>query len=539
MHTTYKEPLLKGYRGYLAAALTGFLYYCSLPGVDWWLLSFFVWAPWMLALKGASRRAAILQGVCISLISGFLGFYWLLETLKQFSGFGTGLCLVLMTILLIYQGGRFSLMGWLVVRAREKGWSAGLTFTLAFIASEMVWPLLFPFSFGVSLHGAYPLVQIAELGGPTLVALITVSTSWALALLIEAKVLASETGIRRGWAPAFVQVGRLKLILLLSVPFVVGIYGVVRIVQVDEVVASAEKVRVGIVQANMGLEGKRSDIDEGLKRHRNLTSKLRQQGAELVVWSETSVAAAIPEEYVAQYYERRVTNDLNVPAIIGAVLSRDVEGPKGYDLFNSALSVDRKGKITGRYDKHFLQPFGEYLPFGELFPVLYDYSPQSGRFTAGQSLESLKIDGHEIATFICYEDIVPSFVNQLMRQGSPELLVNMTNDAWFGDTIEPWGHMALAKIRSIEQRRFLVRATNSGISGFIDPVGRLLQETPVFEQAAIIEDVAWLKLDTPYRIFGNFPLILSTIAIFLMTFIKKSRFSKKNKNKGNDSIADA
>ena len=180
MNQQHTKPLLPGYKGYLAASLTGLFYYISLPGVDAWVFVFFAWTPWVLALRGASTRAALLQGVCISLITGFGAFYWILGLLKTFSGFGTLTCLAMMTLLLVYQGGKFSLMGWLAVRARQRNWSAGLAFALAFIASELAWPLLFPFSFGVSLHGVYPLAQVAELGGPIVIALLTISTSWGI-----------------------------------------------------------------------------------------------------------------------------------------------------------------------------------------------------------------------------------------------------------------------------------------------------------------------------------------------------------------------
>src|SRR5690606_15659256 len=100
--------------------------------------------------------------------------------------------------------------------------------------------------------------------------------------------------------------------------------------------------------------------------------------------------------------------------------------------------------------------FGEYLPFGDTFPVLYEWSPNSGAFSPGTSFEPLRYGDHRLATMICYEDIIPSFVNKLVDAGEPDLLVNMTNDAWFGDTAEPWQHLALAKFRSVEHHMFLV-----------------------------------------------------------------------------------
>src|SRR5207253_2869582 len=104
-----------------------------------------------------------------------------------------------------------------------------------------------------------------------------------------------------------------------------------------------------------------------------------------------------------------------------------------------------------------------YLPFGDTFPILYEWSPHSGKFSSGTSLDPLLIEDahgttHKVTTLICYEDILPGFTNTAVRQTpDTELLVNMTNDAWFGDTSEPWQHLALAKLRAIEHRRYLVR----------------------------------------------------------------------------------
>jgi apolipoprotein N-acyltransferase len=238
------------------------------------------------------------------------------------------------------------------------------------------------------------------------------------------------------------------------------------------------------------------------------------------VWPETSIASAVEEDQAAIYYKKQITKRLQVPTILGAILVRQVSDEREYIMFNSALMSDEKGSISGRYDKQYLVPFSEYIPYGDNYPILYGWSPNSSHFSPGTSYEPLSFREHKIAAFICYEDIIPHFVNRLMQQGNPALLVNMTNDAWFGDTSEPWEHMALAKFRSIEQRRFLVRSTNSGISGFVDPVGRLIKQTPTFKEAAIAEDVALLSGTTVYRQLGDIPWWLLTLAALGMSFFR-------------------
>ena len=206
-----------------------------------------------------------------------------------------------------------------------------------------------------------------------------------------------------------------------------------------------------------------------------LTRELQKEGPlDLVVWSETSVMAPQDEEIAPAVYRSQFAATLGAPAIFGAVLVRRVPDVREYVFFNSALLSDAKGEVAGRYDKQFLLAFGEYLPFGEQFPQLYEISRNSGRFTPGKTLLPLKLGERGIATFICYEDISAPFVRSIVNSGATDLLVNITNDAWFGDTTEPWIHLALAKLRAIEHRRYLVRSTNSGVSTLYGLIG----ETP-------------------------------------------------------------
>ena len=219
----------------------------------------------------------------------------------------------------------------------------------------------------------------------------------------------------------------------------------------------------------------------------------------MVVWSESSVTFAVPEEIAehGHYMRDRFAGQLGLPAIFGAVLVRDDPNPqRRHRYFNTALSTDDKGEVTGRFDKHYLLMFGEYLPLGDLFPILYKWSPNSGRFSPGEHVKSLPVTvrgtTHKVGALICYEDIIPAFTNQVMNEDEPDLFVNITNDAWFGDTAEPWQHLALATFRAVEHRKYLVRSTNSGVSAVIDPVGRIHQATKPFTQTSFVETARFL-----------------------------------------------
>jgi apolipoprotein N-acyltransferase len=243
------------------------------------------------------------------------------------------------------------------------------------------------------------------------------------------------------------------------------------------------------------------------------------------VWSESSVTMPVPEDIGNELLRKRVSQYLGVPAIVGAVYYR--VDPDRERWFNTALSTDKTGEINARYDKTYLLMFGEYLPFGDTFPQLYKWSPHSGRFSAGTKLDPLFIETggkkHVVSTLICYEDILPGFTNKLVSYGNPELLVNITNDAWFGDSTEPWEHLALAKFRAIEHRRFLVRSTNSGVSAIVDPVGRVLGNTQTFKPDTLLGTIRWMRSSTVYEAVGDWPWLAVGLAAIAAAFVRSRR----------------
>jgi apolipoprotein N-acyltransferase len=486
----------------LCAVGTGLIYFLAFPGIDIWPLGFVAWVPLLLAMRGRSVRAqtslAWISGVTMT----FVGFYWMLGMLQTFSGFPTALCVSFMLLLAAYQGGRIGLFGFLYARATQLGWWRGPCFALAFAASELCYPLLFPWYFGAVVHQVPVLTQLAEVGGPIAVGLIIALCNFALADLA----IAHREGRAKPWRMAAMQ----AVLLALTIG-----YGFVRIQEVDRYAARAPKGRVGLVQANMGLLEKRMDRGEGLRRHVALSESLEREGPlDLIVWSETSVAGGVYEEDAEEVYRRLFTERLRVPVLFGALLMRDVADARGRTLFNSALMSDGRGHIAGRYDKHALLAFGEYLPLGSTFPVLYEWSPNTGAFTPGDTLATLPLGQRRVSAHICLEDVLPGFVNDLVRTSDAELLVNITNDAWYGDTTQPWIHLALSTFRAIEHRRYFVRSTNSGVSAFIDPVGRVLAHTQTFEQAALSHEVAFMNPgNTPYELYGDAPWWACTAAI--------------------------
>jgi apolipoprotein N-acyltransferase len=516
------------------AIASGLLYFVAFAGVDVWPLTFVCLVPLYLALQGQNPKRATWLGFLTGLAMNLGGFYWLVNMLKTFSGFPVPLCLLFTVIICAYQGGRLGLLGWLYGRATVRGWPAPLVFGMAFAASELAYPLLFPWYYAATVHTLPVLMQLADIGGPILVGSVLVAVNLAVAEPIRAWLVArssksaapavavgsSEERPRLAIDRRVVGVGAIALVVAL-------LYGAVRIPMVDRKVAAAEAAKVGYVQGNMGLMAKRENPGEGLRRHRLLTSELKSKGDDLVVWSETSATFPVREDFATEqhFFREKFAASLGVPTIFGAVLFRN--DPDRDRYFNTAIATDIKGDIQGRYDKQFLLAFGEYLPLGDTFPILYKWSPHSGKFSAGTSLDPVKVktkgNEHKVSVLICYEDILPGFTNREVSYADPELLVNMTNDAWFGDTAEPWQHLALAKFRAVEHRRYLVRSTNSGVSAIVDPNGRIVEGTLSKTFAVEAKDgvIHWLRGTTIYELVGDAFWYLVTLAMIVAAFWKR------------------
>jgi apolipoprotein N-acyltransferase len=166
--------------------------------------------------------------------------------------------------------------------------------------------------------------------------------------------------------------------------------------------------------------------------------------------------------------------------------------------------------LVGRYDKQRLLPFSESLPFADVFPSLRELSPASGRFVPGHRAAPVVVMGHPVAAVVCCEDAM-SEQTRRVAGGRAELLVSLSNDGWFGAP-EPRLHLAMARLRAIEQRRYLVRATNDGVSAVIDPVGRIVASLPEHEQAVAVVPVRWLSTRTAFDLVGGLLEVLGWAA---------------------------
>jgi len=471
-------------RAAAGAVLSGVLYFVSFPGFDVWPIAFVCLVPLHLVLaRVTTGREALRVGLLMGFVTNWGGYYWLVGMLETFSGFPFWLCVGFASVLCLYQGGLFALYAWLFHAGTRAKWSPLLVAPTAMVLLEFAYPLLFPSYTANCLHPVVALIQATEIFGPLGLTAAIVLVNAAIAMAIERR----TEGVRAN--------GR-SLAVAIGVPALLFAYGLVRISQVDARSAASARLTIGIAQSNMGVYQKHEDPEEGLSRHQRLSKRLLDDGElDLLIWPESAYVYALPEN--VRTVRRRVLGGLPGPLLFGGIQRR------GGKLYNTALLTDVSGRIVDSYDKVYLLAFGEYLPFGDVFPILHEWSPHSGRFTKGTDLEPLAFGRWRIATLVCYEDILPRFVRDLVRAGDPHLFVNQTNDAWFGKTHEPAIHLALSVFRSVEHRRWLVRATNTGISAIVDPVGRVVKQGPLFRQAAIRGDVRMMRGWTPYQTVGD------------------------------------
>jgi apolipoprotein N-acyltransferase len=186
---------------------------------------------------------------------------------------------------------------------------------------------------------------------------------------------------------------------------------------------------------------------------------------------------------------------------VGLIFNNTTQGPSGR-YYNSILYLRPDGSLGGRYDKIHLVPFGEFVPGADWLSFVHPLVQEVASFSAGSEVRVTDVGGVRVGGFICFEAVFPDLVRRFPSAGA-ELLVNITNDAWYGRTSAPAQHFQMARMRAIETRRFLVRAANSGISAVVDSNGRVRQQLGIFEQGAFIAGVLPLQGLTFYVRHGN------------------------------------
>jgi apolipoprotein N-acyltransferase len=444
-------------------------------------LIFVCLVPLLVAIDGATPRRAFGLGLLFGFAGNLGAFYWIVHLLSVFAALSWPLAVAGYLLLCLYNGLVFAVAGWIVRRLdRDGGLHPAFGLALALPAIELALPLIFPYFLGNALYRLPVLTQVVEVTGvPGLTALIAL-VNGALYALVQAL---------RGRRPA----ARAPVAVALAAVALCAGYGLARIPAVEHMTAAARKMTVALVQTNLGAGDKLAQPIEFLRRHQemSLEAEARHARLDLVVWPESAYQGVVPRQARSL---RAITAGIRAPVVFG-LLSADHAPDGRRRVYNSVVLTSPAGEVLGMFDKVELLVFGETLPFVDTFPSIRRWFPHSSTFDRGTTIAHLRMpDGTSLLPMICYEDILPAFVRRLWRAAGPaDVLINVTNDSWYGDTQQPLIHLALATFRSIETRRAMIRSTNTGISAIVDPVGRIVARTGQWTRETLVAEVPVIR----------------------------------------------
>lgn len=453
----------------LAAVATGVMMCLGAPEWNLWWLGFVGWLPWLWAINGQRPARAFVLGWISGITAVFLGFFWMTELLTRFAGMPLPAATSVHLLFSGWQGLQWGLAALLVRMIQVRtGRSVLWVAPLVWAALEAVLPALFPSYMALMWCWRPRWIQLAELGGPNIVTFVMVAMNSALFILLDT--WRKEQRFDRQAAISLAA-------LLVGVPT----YGTIRMARIDRHIEAAPKVKFAVVQGNFGIatyatRRMKLPILQGMQQ---MTAKLEAEGAEIALWGET--AYPFPSFHresqrdLPPQNRRRVRRGFTIPLVLG-VVTRDRTGDNPYP-WNTAWILNSDDTLGDRYDKVYPLMFGESVPLVD--PEWYlEKVPTASYLNPGPGPTTLRVGEWTLGPLICYEDILTRYARQVAKQ-DVNVLVNLTNDSWFGDSPEQREHLGLAVFRAIEHRKSLVRSVNAGVSAHVDPAGRVLQRTEV------------------------------------------------------------
>jgi apolipoprotein N-acyltransferase len=470
---------------------------------------------WVVQRAETLRRAAF-YGWLMGFAAHLVGFHWLVYTISAFGGFPYAVSVLVFLLYAALQAIQMAIFALLV-----RGIGAGplkIFPALFWVPLEFLFPLLFPWHIANSQVSFLWFIQSADLVGPYGAGFVVM---WFNAALYHALFTTEERPTAKLLPLAY---SALAVIVSLA-------YGYQRLQSVGEEIAGAGKLSVGVVQGNVDIDMKWNPVlaQNNLDKHRKLTGDL--DAVPLVIWPESAIEALVPEDLPALPAEIMPTlKSARAYFIFGAKSFRGKPGRAGAQAFNTAFFTDAKGRILGRYHKQMLLAFGEYLPFAKLLSLL-PAIPFADGFTPGGGPVVFHLPrGIRVAPLICYEDLMPDLSRKFVSEARANILVNLTNDAWYGRSVGPWQHLRLAQSRAIETRRSLLRVTNTGVTSFVNAKGELVKTLPMFTAAVMQTEVEILNGETYYVRFGDwFAWALTVLAIAIVLFYVKRFLTARNR----------
>jgi len=497
-----------------AALAVGLLLAAALPPFDLGWAAWFLAAPLIvLALTAGRPLAAAGSGFLFGLAFHGATFAWWYRLLVTYGRLSHPEAAGVYLLLDLYIASYFALFGfWCRLIAAKCGppiaillspplW-AGLELIRGHLLTGLPWSLL------GATQARHPIfLQVADLGGVTAVSLIVAAGNAAVAWawLSWRRGRGDETARRRGEPIGLHSPGGLLIpAALLSVIGISVLYGAVRLMEKPAPVAT---LRFGLVQGNVPEEEKWEPVARLgiLQAHLRATRRAAEKGARLVVWPESSVP--LPLMSKPEYHSAIVSlaRELDIDLLVGSV-HYERRGEPGEKTYNSAFLLPGSGSSAAvpeqRYDKIHLVPYGEYVPLRRWLGFADKLVAEASDFSPGDRPVVMVSQGARIAPLVCFEAVFPGLVRAFTREGA-QVLVNITNDAFLGDSAGPRQHLALAALRSVENRRWLLRAANTGISAVIDDRGRLIDAIPYGTSGVLVADVPLLDRVSFFARYGE------------------------------------
>ncbi|GBC63053.1 apolipoprotein N-acyltransferase [Desulfonema ishimotonii] len=509
---------------FFLAALSGLLMTGAFPkpGLDG--LAWCAMVPLLFALKDVSGRMGFRLGFVAGMVhySGLM--YWLVFTMRTYGHMPLFMAIPLLFLLAAYLALYVALFSALLTGLKSKPvfllagipvfWT-GLEYVRAFLMTGFPWELL-----GYSQYRHLHLIQISDILGVYGVSFLIALCNSAIFLI-----LLHMTG--KGWQgrlPDRRTAGTAGALALAALALTL-VYGTWRIRDTDRLAAGAQTLSAAAVQGNIdqSLKWQPACQKSSTEKYVRLSLSVNGENPDLVVWPETAAPFYFDYNRRLKQILVRGVREAGTHFLIG-IPSATRQGEQ-VAFYNSAYLIRPDGQIGGKYHKVHLVPFGEYVPLKKWLPFVRKIVAQVGDFRTGQKGAVLDPDHLKLGVMICYEIIFPDLSRAVADNGAG-LLVNITNDAWYGTTGAPYQHFSMAVFRAVENKRSLVRSANTGISGFIDPVGRIAGTTRLFEDAVTTHALPVLETRTFYTRHGDlFAACCLAISLLLpvVTYIRRIR----------------
>ncbi len=519
---------------WLLTGFSSFLLYSAFPEISFWPAAFVALVPFLQALEGIESKRGFRIGFIWGLFFFSMLLWWLVPTISTYGKIHFLLAIPVVLCLCCYLAIYPAIWALLTVAVRRAG-KEGLWFAVpvasCWIVLEAVRSYAFSgFPWGLmaySVASAPILIQSADIwsvyGVGFLIVFLNVSLFEASRMFVR--------NHKGGFLPPGLRPLFAAQLLVLIFIFSYGIFSM-HLSKQPSVWASA-------VQASIDQSRKWDPANTAftVSRYKELTLKARRvhPGLRIAVWPETSMPFYFQNDSTFRNEILEFAKKAHLFLLIGSPsYSYGEDGSVRY--LNSAYLIDPDGNIRGRYDKHHLVPFGEYMPWGPVTKWARRFLPTAGDFVAGKDLLPLKAEPFSIGTMICFESIFPEIAREEVRKGA-NLLAVITNDAWFGKTAAPWQHADMAIFRAVENRRWLVRAANTGVSRIISPTGRVLVNSRLFVPQFVSDPVALLKGQSLFTRFGalwfvaiNFLFIILSIHRLLIQKVQEKIGHRRSKD---------